>query len=84
MLEARQQLERAAGRVRGPRWGPRTLDLDLLLYDDLVLESPRLTVPHPGVASRAVVLGPLCELDPEFMHPVLDRTLSDLLEALPG
>jgi 2-amino-4-hydroxy-6-hydroxymethyldihydropteridine diphosphokinase len=83
LLGVLRRLEFAAGRVRRERWGPRTLDLDLLLFDELVFESPTLTVPHPGLASRSFALRPLCELDPELMHPVLDRSLSDLLEALP-
>ena len=82
LLGAVRQLEAAAGRERTQRWGARTLDMDLLLIEDLILESPSLTVPHPGLASRRFVLEPLCELDPALIHPVLDRALSDLLEAL--
>ncbi len=60
LLDALQATERQQGRVRGPeRWGPRTLDLDLLLYDDRRLDSPRLTLPHPGLHQRAFVLYPL-------------------------
>lgn len=83
LLGVLRALEAAAGRVRRARWAPRTLDLDLLLMEDLVMDSPDLTVPHPGLSTRRFVLAPLCELDPDQLHPVLDRPLSDLLEALP-
>ena len=83
LLEMTQGFERAAGRVKGERWGPRPLDLDILLLEDLQYHSPTLTIPHPGIASRRFVLEPLCDLNPAFRHPVLDRPLSDLLEALP-
>ncbi|MGB0591938.1 MAG: 2-amino-4-hydroxy-6-hydroxymethyldihydropteridine diphosphokinase [Myxococcota bacterium] len=82
MLTILRQLEVAAGRVRTVRWGPRTLDLDLLFMEGLVLETPELVLPHPGIPERRFVLEPLCELDSDFVHPVLDRPLSDLLEAL--
>lgn len=64
-------VEQALGRERGvgPRFGPRTIDLDLLLYDDEVLEDPDLTVPHPRLADRRFVLEPLYELDPELALP---------------
>jgi 2-amino-4-hydroxy-6-hydroxymethyldihydropteridine diphosphokinase len=75
-------IEDAAGRVREERWGPRTLDLDLLLVDDLVITTPNLTLPHPRLAERNFVLVPLNELNPEAKHPVLDRSVAELLEAL--
>jgi 2-amino-4-hydroxy-6-hydroxymethyldihydropteridine diphosphokinase len=75
-------LEDAAGRTRSERWGPRTLDLDLLLFADRVVDTPLLTIPHPGIAERRFVLTPLCELNPELRHPVLDRRVEELLEAL--
>ena len=84
LLELLRGYDEAAGRVRREHRGPRTLDLDLLFVEDLVLQSEELTIPHPGVALRRFVLEPLCELDPDFRHPVLDRALSDLLEALPA
>lgn len=72
LLEALLAIERAAGRVReGERWGPRTLDLDLLVYGDARIEEPGLKVPHPGIAERAFVLVPLCEIAPELCVPGL-------------
>lgn len=71
LLAVLQRLEADHGRVRGGmRWGPRTLDLDILLYDDLRVDSERLTVPHPGIASRPFVLRPLAELAPTLHLPV--------------
>jgi 2-amino-4-hydroxy-6-hydroxymethyldihydropteridine diphosphokinase len=70
LLGALQAIEDAHGRNRsGPRWGPRTLDLDLLLYGELQLQSDTLTLPHPGLATRAFVLWPLCELAPGLRLP---------------
>ncbi|QFU03251.1 2-amino-4-hydroxy-6-hydroxymethyldihydropteridine pyrophosphokinase [Halomonas sp. THAF5a] len=66
LLDQLQALEQRHGRVRGRRWGPRTLDLDLLLYDDRRLALPRLTLPHPEMVRRAFVLVPLAELAPRL------------------
>lgn len=82
LLELLRALERAAGRERRERWGPRTLDLDLLFYGGDVLELPGLTVPHPELHRRRFVLEPLVELAPEFVHPVLGRTAFQLLQEL--
>jgi 2-amino-4-hydroxy-6-hydroxymethyldihydropteridine diphosphokinase len=83
LLAVLLEVEQRLGRVRGERFGPRTIDLDLLLYDDLVQDDPRLTVPHPRMAERAFVLGPLCEIAPDVIHPVLKRTMRELLEQVP-
>ncbi|MGI2326067.1 MULTISPECIES: 2-amino-4-hydroxy-6-hydroxymethyldihydropteridine diphosphokinase [unclassified Methylococcus] len=70
LLHALQRIERIHGRVRtGERWGPRTLDLDLLLYDDLVLDTETLRLPHPGIAEREFVLYPLAEIAPDLDIP---------------
>jgi 2-amino-4-hydroxy-6-hydroxymethyldihydropteridine diphosphokinase len=84
LLSALQQVEDAFGRTREVRWGPRTLDLDLLLYEDLVVDTPALQVPHPRMHERRFVLEPLCEIAPEAVHPVLGRTVREMLDELPG
>lgn len=81
LLDFLQQLENDFGRVRNQRWGPRTLDLDLLLYDQLKLTHDRLQVPHPGLGERDFVLLPLAELAPALRLPD-GRAITDLLGAL--
>ncbi|MCA9771028.1 MAG: 2-amino-4-hydroxy-6-hydroxymethyldihydropteridine diphosphokinase [Myxococcales bacterium] len=83
LLEGIQRIERSAGRERRERWGPRTLDLDLLLYGDRVIESERLTVPHPRMHERRFVLSPLADLAPNARNPVHGRTIRELLDELP-
>ena len=75
-------IEKACGRVRHERWGPRTLDLDILLYDDRIIETEELVVPHPRLAQRAFVLVPLVELEPTLEVPGLGVTVEALLEKL--
>lgn len=81
LLDLCQEIEARCGRLRKERWGERTLDLDLLIYDDLVLRSERLTLPHPRLHQRAFALAPLCDLAPEFLHPLLRRPLRQLAAA---
>ena len=76
-------VEEKAFRERGLRWGPRTLDLDLLLHGDQVIRTPRLTVPHPGLVSRRWVLAPLAELCPDRVVPCTGTTVADLLRQVP-
>ena len=70
LLDALLDIERGHGRVRkGRKWGPRTLDLDLLVYGERIMDEPRLTLPHPGIAERAFVLVPLHDIEPELEVP---------------
>jgi len=82
LLAEMLRVEKALGRERRERWGPRTLDLDLLLYGDLVLEEEGLSVPHPRLHERAFVLVPLLDLLPEGRHPLLGRSFAELLASL--
>jgi len=77
-----QLIERRLGRVRSSRWGPRTIDLDLLLYGRLVVDEPDLQVPHRELTRRSFVLVPLVELDPMLVHPVTGQTLVTHLTSL--
>lgn len=70
------------GRVRGERWGPRTLDLDLILFADLVLNSSRLQIPHPRLRERPFVLVPLAEIAPDWIEPCTGRRVAELAAAL--
>jgi 2-amino-4-hydroxy-6-hydroxymethyldihydropteridine diphosphokinase len=82
LLEVLHTIEASAGRARVVRWGERTLDLDLLLYGDLVVETPRLRVPHPRMALRRFVLAPLADVAPDAIDPVTGRTVRELLANL--
>lgn len=84
LMTALLAIERELGRDRAtsvPK-GPRTLDLDLLLYDDRVIDQPGLTVPHPAMHERRFVLEPLAEIAPDALHPILKRSASALLASL--
>lgn len=80
MLAILLAIEQKFGRVRQERWGPRTLDLDLLLFDDLILETPTLQIPHPRMRERAFVLVPLAEIVPNWVEPVSGRAIADLVK----
>lgn len=84
VLEACQQIERQMGRVRKPesRYCSRTMDIDLLFYDDRIIDSERLTIPHPRIAERDFVLAPLEEVLPDFVHPVSGKTIRRLRREL--
>lgn len=82
LLAHLRAIERKAGRERHTRWAARTLDLDLLLYDRHVIDTPDLMVPHPHMHERRFVLEPLAEIAPHALHPRLNRTARELLDAL--
>ena len=84
LMTALLQIEKDMGRQRTQKNGPRTIDLDILLFNDLVTNSPALTIPHPAMHQRRFVLQPLAEIAPEARHPLLKKTIQELLEELPA
>lgn len=82
MLETLLAIETAFGRVRRERWGPRLLDLDLLLFDDQIVDQPGLQIPHPRMVERAFVLVPLAEIAPNWVHPVAKEAIATLAQTL--
>lgn len=84
LLALGQQVERELGRQPNFRYGPRLVDVDILLYGSLVLELPELQIPHPRMAQRAFVLAPLAELAPELAHPTLHLTIAELARQVEG
>ena len=76
------EIEHQFGRVRTYRWGARIIDLDLIAYDSLIYESQRLVVPHPEMFKRDFVLIPMCQVWPEWRHPILGRTATELLQEI--
>jgi 2-amino-4-hydroxy-6-hydroxymethyldihydropteridine diphosphokinase len=82
LLDQLLEIEQQFGRVRHIRWGPRLLDLDLLLFDRFILNSPTLQIPHPRMQERAFVLMPLVEIAPDWIDPVSQQTIADLSNAL--
>ncbi len=82
LLEILQGIENRAGRVRAERWGPRTLDLDIISFNDMQLESDVLTLPHAHMHRRQFVLRPLCDLDANWQHPRLRKSARALLNEI--
>ena len=82
LLDVLLATELAMGRVRLRHWGERNIDLDLLLYEDVVLDTPRLHLPHPDMQNRDFVLLPLAEIAPELKHPTLQKTIWELKKDL--
>lgn len=83
LLALLHRIEASRERERTVHWGPRTLDLDLLVHGDLVSSHPELHLPHPRLHERRFVLVPVCDVAPDLVHPVLGRTMRELLAALP-
>jgi 2-amino-4-hydroxy-6-hydroxymethyldihydropteridine diphosphokinase len=82
LLAECHSIEDALGRSRDLRWGPRTIDLDILLYGDRIVNEPNIMIPHPRLAIRRFVLVPLCEIAPQAVHPVFRKTAAHLLHEL--
>jgi 2-amino-4-hydroxy-6-hydroxymethyldihydropteridine diphosphokinase len=80
LLDTLLAIEQKFGRVRRERWGARSLDLDILLYDDLILDTPNLQIPHPRMHERAFVLVPLLEIAPDWIEPVSGLTIKQLVK----
>ena len=84
LLSLLLDIEQNMGRVRKERWGPRVIDLDMLFYGEEIIEEQGLEIPHPRLHERRFVLTPLAEIAPGFVHPVLKKSVSELLSGLPA
>ena len=82
LLKEMNRIEAEAGRERLVHWGPRTLDLDMIFYDDCITEDEALVLPHPDMQNRTFVLGPLAELCPYKCHPVTGKRVEEMLREL--
>ena len=82
LLHTLLEIEQEMGRVRVRHWGERNIDLDLLLYEDVVMNTPELILPHPDMQNRDFVLLPLAEIAPEIVHPTLQKTIHELVISL--
>ncbi len=80
LLKRLKEIEKEQGRVETVRWGPRTLDLDIILFDDIEMKTDELTIPHPDMCNRDFVMKPLAQIAPDVVHPVLNKTIKELAE----
>ena len=78
LLAETQRIEKELGRTKTVRYGPRTIDIDILFYEDKIVSENNLTIPHPGAHERSTVLLPLCEIASHFVHPILKKTIKEL------
>lgn len=76
------QIEAVMGRIRTTKWGPRTIDIDILFYGDRIIQSTDLVLPHPFLHERRFILLPLAEIAPDFLHPILHQSMTELLSSL--
>ncbi len=83
VLKSIHEIEKLQGRTPGEKWGPRTLDIDILFYGDQIINTPELTIPHPEIANRRFTLEPLMEVEPDLTHPVLNKTIRKMLATCP-
>ncbi|RMF60985.1 MAG: 2-amino-4-hydroxy-6-hydroxymethyldihydropteridine diphosphokinase [Calditrichaeota bacterium] len=83
LLQALKKIEQEIGRQKSERWGPREIDLDIIFYEQVRMETPELVIPHPDYQNRRFVLQPLCDIDPEFHPPGSQLTISQLLIKCP-
>lgn len=85
LLKVTQKIEEALGRKRAIKWGPRTVDIDILLYSDLIMNDSSLRIPHPHLTKRGFVLIPLAEIAPSLIHPILGESIRKILiDSSPG
>jgi len=81
LLEYLLVIEDQMGRKRGKKWGPRNIDADVLLYDNRIVDSDQLSIPHPRMHERRFVLMPLAQIAPQLLHPVLNKSIEELMES---
>jgi len=82
ILEITQSIENQLGRIRKEKWGARLIDIDVLFYGNEIIDEPNLKIPHPLLQERDFALSPLAEIAPDFVHPVLEKTILELREKL--
>ncbi|RKY22887.1 MAG: 2-amino-4-hydroxy-6-hydroxymethyldihydropteridine diphosphokinase [Planctomycetota bacterium] len=82
LLDALKEIEKSLGREETYRWGPRLIDIDILLYDEIVIDEEDLKIPHPRMHEREFALEPLCEIAPDALHPAMGKTVEQILREL--
>lgn len=83
LLQFTQSVEQEVGKVYRFHWGPREIDVDIIFYDDQIINSPELVIPHPYAHERDFVIAPLCDIRPDFIHPVIGCTIKEIFNDLP-